>query len=66
MSLNCTFAEIGDLLRSRWRFVVMSHFRPDGDAFGARFFGGGSRSHTLHNGIGDGHLQLIAHEFRVS
>ncbi len=35
MSLNCTFAEIGDLLRSRRRFVVMSHFRPDGDALGS-------------------------------
>jgi phosphoesterase RecJ-like protein len=35
MSLNCTFAEIGDLLRSRQRFVVMSHFRPDGDALGS-------------------------------
>lgn len=35
MSLNCTFAEIGDLLRTRQRFVVMSHFRPDGDALGS-------------------------------
>lgn len=35
MSLNCTFAEIGSLLRSRQRFVVMSHFRPDGDALGS-------------------------------
>ena len=35
MSLNCTFAELGDLLRNRRRFVVMSHFRPDGDALGS-------------------------------
>ena len=35
MSLNCTFAQIGDLLRTRQRFAVFSHFRPDGDALGS-------------------------------
>jgi len=31
---NCTLAEIADVLRTRQRFVVMSHVRPDGDALG--------------------------------
>src|SRR5438874_11558945 len=31
---NCTLADIADVLRSRQRFVVMSHVRPDGDALG--------------------------------
>lgn len=31
---NCTFAEIADVLRTRQRFVVISHQRPDGDALG--------------------------------
>jgi phosphoesterase RecJ-like protein len=31
---NASFAEIAAILRSRHRFVVMSHMRPDGDALG--------------------------------
>jgi phosphoesterase RecJ-like protein len=34
MKSNCTLAEIADVLKSRQRFVVMSHARPDGDALG--------------------------------
>jgi phosphoesterase RecJ-like protein len=34
MKDNCTLAEIADVLKSRQRFVVMSHARPDGDALG--------------------------------
>lgn len=34
MKSNCTFAEIAEVLRSRQRFVVISHARPDGDALG--------------------------------
>jgi phosphoesterase RecJ-like protein len=34
MKSNCTFAEIGAVLRGRQRFVVISHARPDGDALG--------------------------------
>ncbi len=34
MKPNCDFAEIAEVLRERQRFVVMSHFRPDGDALG--------------------------------
>ncbi len=32
---NCTLAEIAEVLKSRQRFVVMSHMRPDGDALGS-------------------------------
>ena len=32
--LNSDFHEIAEVLRSRQRFVVMSHVRPDGDALG--------------------------------
>lgn len=31
---NCSLTEIADLLRTKQRFVVMSHIRPDGDALG--------------------------------
>ncbi len=31
---NCTLTQIADLLRTKQRFVVMSHIRPDGDALG--------------------------------
>lgn len=31
---NCSLSQIADLLRTKQRFVVMSHFRPDGDALG--------------------------------
>jgi phosphoesterase RecJ-like protein len=31
---NATFAQIAEILRTRQRFVVMSHVRPDGDALG--------------------------------
>jgi phosphoesterase RecJ-like protein len=31
---NASFPEIAEVLRSRQRFVVMSHMRPDGDALG--------------------------------
>lgn len=34
MKANCDFQEIADVLRSRQRFLVMSHVRPDGDALG--------------------------------
>src|SRR6516225_7038024 len=34
MQSNNTLAEIADVLRSRNRFVVFSHARPDGDALG--------------------------------
>jgi phosphoesterase RecJ-like protein len=34
MKSNCTLAEIADILRTRQRFVVISHARPDGDALG--------------------------------
>jgi phosphoesterase RecJ-like protein len=34
MQSNHTLAEIAEVLRSRNRFVVMSHARPDGDALG--------------------------------
>ena len=34
MKPNCQFEEIADLLRTKQRFVVMSHVRPDGDALG--------------------------------
>ncbi len=34
MKTNCVFGDIGDILRARNRFVVMSHVRPDGDALG--------------------------------
>ena len=34
MQNNCTLAEIAAVFRSRNRFVVMSHARPDGDALG--------------------------------
>ncbi|NBV86840.1 MAG: hypothetical protein EBS01_11420, partial [Verrucomicrobia bacterium] len=32
--MNCTLAQIADVLRERQRFLVVSHFRPDGDAIG--------------------------------
>lgn len=32
--MNCQFSEIGRVLREKQRFAVMSHFRPDGDAYG--------------------------------
>jgi bifunctional oligoribonuclease and PAP phosphatase NrnA len=31
---NCTLSQIADILRTKQRFVVMSHIRPDGDALG--------------------------------
>ncbi len=34
MNANCTLAEIAEVLRTRQRFVVISHARPDGDALG--------------------------------
>jgi phosphoesterase RecJ-like protein len=34
MKPNCTLEEIANILRTRDRFVVMSHIRPDGDALG--------------------------------
>lgn len=34
MKANCSLEEIADVLRTRQRFVVMSHVRPDGDALG--------------------------------
>ena len=34
MKSNCTLAEIAEVLRTRRRFVVISHARPDGDALG--------------------------------
>ncbi len=35
MKQNCPLSEIADVLRTRQRFVVMSHLRPDGDAYGS-------------------------------
>jgi phosphoesterase RecJ-like protein len=34
MSADSTLAEIADVLRAKQRFVVISHYRPDGDAIG--------------------------------
>ncbi len=34
MNTNCTLAQIGAVLQERQRFLVVSHFRPDGDAIG--------------------------------
>jgi phosphoesterase RecJ-like protein len=34
MKQNASFGEIAQVLRERERFVVMSHYRPDGDAIG--------------------------------
>ena len=34
MNLNTSLEEIAEILRTRRRFVVMSHVRPDGDALG--------------------------------
>src|SRR5580704_17961244 len=34
MQNNCALAEVAEVFRSRNRFVVMSHARPDGDALG--------------------------------
>lgn len=34
MPPNCSLAEVADVLRTRERFVIMSHIRPDGDALG--------------------------------
>lgn len=34
MKTNSKFSEIAEVLRTRQRFVVMSHLRPDGDALG--------------------------------
>jgi bifunctional oligoribonuclease and PAP phosphatase NrnA len=34
MNLNASLEEIAEILRTRRRFVVMSHVRPDGDALG--------------------------------
>ena len=34
MPNNCQLSEIAEVLKSRQRFVVMSHMRPDGDAYG--------------------------------
>lgn len=34
MKANCQLEEIAEVLRTRERFVVMSHVRPDGDALG--------------------------------
>jgi phosphoesterase RecJ-like protein len=34
MKQNASFQEIAQVLRDKQRFVVMSHFRPDGDAIG--------------------------------
>ena len=33
---NCTFEEIGAILRAHQRFAVLSHVRPDGDALGSQ------------------------------
>jgi phosphoesterase RecJ-like protein len=33
---NATFGEIGQALRERERFVIVSHLRPDGDALGSQ------------------------------
>jgi bifunctional oligoribonuclease and PAP phosphatase NrnA len=33
---NATFAQIGEVLRSRHSFVLISHIRPDGDAIGSQ------------------------------
>ena len=32
--LNCSLSQIADVLRTKQRFLVMSHLRPDGDALG--------------------------------
>lgn len=32
--LNCTLSQIAEVLRTKQRFLVMSHLRPDGDALG--------------------------------
>jgi len=34
MQTNCSLSDIASVLKSRQRFVVMSHMRPDGDAYG--------------------------------
>ena len=34
MKPNCSLDEIAEVIRTRQRFVVMSHMRPDGDALG--------------------------------
>jgi phosphoesterase RecJ-like protein len=34
MNVNTSYEEIAEILRTRRRFVVMSHVRPDGDALG--------------------------------
>jgi len=34
LNMNCTFAQIEALLRDKKKFLVVSHFRPDGDAVG--------------------------------
>ena len=34
MRTNCRLEEISDVLRTRQRFVILSHLRPDGDALG--------------------------------
>jgi phosphoesterase RecJ-like protein len=34
MKPNCTLEDIASILRDRHRFLIMSHFRPDGDAVG--------------------------------
>ena len=34
MKSNCALEQIAEVLRTRQRFVVMSHARPDGDALG--------------------------------
>ncbi|MEI7773189.1 MAG: bifunctional oligoribonuclease/PAP phosphatase NrnA [Verrucomicrobiota bacterium] len=34
MNSNCTLAQVGAVLREHQRFLVVSHFRPDGDAIG--------------------------------
>ncbi len=34
MKSNCSLQEIAEVLRTRQRFVIMSHLRPDGDALG--------------------------------
>ncbi|CAN5550039.1 bifunctional oligoribonuclease/PAP phosphatase NrnA [soil metagenome] len=36
MKQNSTFAEIAAILRAQQRIVVLSHVRPDGDAFGSQ------------------------------
>jgi phosphoesterase RecJ-like protein len=35
MKLNCRFEEIAEVLRTRERFLVLSHMHPDGDALGS-------------------------------